>query len=84
MNIFLVIAAGLSLLAGILHSILGERLILKRMSSDDLPTTVGSGDFVFRVLRIFWHLVSVAWWGFAVLLWVLASHPDEKGIRERW
>ncbi len=31
--------------------------------------------FALRVLRLFWHLVSVAWWGFAALLVLLASMP---------
>jgi len=81
MNTLLLTAAGLVVAAGALHSILGERLILGRLSVDALPPLLGSPQFALRVLRLFWHLVSVAWWGIAVMLWVLASSPETQGAR---
>jgi hypothetical protein len=76
MNAYLVAAAGLSVVGGALHSVLGERLILSKLASATLPRVLGSTDLTLRVLRLFWHLVSVAWWGFAVLLVLLASMPS--------
>lgn len=77
MNAFLVAAAGVVTLGGVLHSLLGERLILSKLSTASLPKVVGSSDFTLQVLRLFWHLVSVAWWGFALLLVLLARMPGE-------
>ena len=73
MNTYLLVAAVISAVGGILHSILGERLLLSKLTTAGLPETVGSSVFALRVLRLFWHLVSVAWWGFSVLLVLLAS-----------
>lgn len=68
-------AAALSATGGVLHSILGERLILLRLAPEALPETLGSSAFTLQGLRLFWHLVSVAWWGFTALLVLLASMP---------
>ena len=75
MNAYLLAAAGLSAAGGVLHSVLGERLILSKLTAAGLPQVLGSSAFALRVLRLFWHLVSVAWWGFAGLLALLAVMP---------
>ena len=75
MNLYLAIAAVLSALGGVLHSVLGERLILSKLEIRKLPELLGSSEFLHRVLRLFWHLVTVAWWGLTVLLLLLASMP---------
>ena len=75
MNTYFLVAAGISAVSGVLHSILGERLIFSKLATAGLPETLGSSVFVLRVLRLFWHLVSVAWWGFTALLVLLASMP---------
>ena len=75
MNTYFLLAAGISAVGGALHSILGERLIFSKLAAAGLPETLGSPAFVLRVLRLFWHLVSVAWWGFTTLLVLLASMP---------
>ncbi len=85
MNTYLLVAAGLSAVGGVLHSFLGERLILSRLSTASLPETLGSSVFTLRVLRLFWHLVSVAWWGFTALLVLLASMPaSDENRRLIW
>lgn len=73
MNTYVAAAGLLSLLGAGLHSALGERLIFRSLSLDGLPAVAGSTLFTKRVLRFFWHMVSVAWLGFAVLLWRLAG-----------
>ncbi len=75
MNTYFALAAGLSALGGLLHSALGERLILSRLNAPDLPETLGSSGFTIQVLRLFWHLVTVAWWGLAALLLLHATMP---------
>jgi hypothetical protein len=68
-------AACILALVGIAHSYLGERYLLRRLSKHgDLPKVFRNSAFVFRVMRLAWHLTSVAWLGFAALL-VLMAHP---------
>lgn len=60
---------------GIAHSYLGERFILQRLfRRGDLPVILGGTEFTRNTLRFAWHLTTVAWWGFAVLL-VMLAHP---------
>ena len=82
MNIYLLLAAGLSSLGGVLHSILGERLFLSKLAPEKLPETFGSSVFTLQIVRLFWHLVSVAWWGFAAVLILIATMPtSDDGMR---
>ena len=76
MEIFLYLAAFLAGVIGIAHSYLGERYILIRLFRlDGLPKLFGSSEFTIRTLRFAWHLTTVAWWGFAVILILLAKGP---------
>lgn len=73
-ELWLQLAAWAIALTGVAHSYLGERFILIRLfKRDDLPQLFGSADFTKRTLRFAWHLTSVAWWGFAALLLLLAD-----------
>jgi hypothetical protein len=75
------LAATLSFLLGLAHSILGERFILIRLfRRDDLPRLFGGTEFTKRTLRFAWHLTTILWWGFAVLLWQLASVPATTSL----
>ena len=67
------IAAFLTFAVGVVHSILGERYILVRLfRRNDLPRLFGGTAFTIRTLRFAWHLTTVAWWGFAAILVLLA------------
>ncbi len=69
MNPYFLTAAALAFAVGILHSWLGERYILIRLfRRQNLPQLFGSDVFTKRTLRFAWHLTTLAWWGFAVLL----------------
>ena len=71
----LYLAALLLIVVGIAHSYLGERYILMRLfRREDLPKLFGSAEFTVRTLRFAWHLTTVAWWGFAAIL-ILLAHP---------
>ena len=73
MTALLYFAGFLSFAVGAAHSILGERYILIRLfRRNNLPELFGSSDFTIRTLRFAWHLTTVAWWGFAALLMLLA------------
>ena len=74
MDTLLYLAAFLATAVGIAHSYLGERYILIRLfRRDDLPKLFGSSEFTIRTLRFAWHVTTIAWWGFAVILIVLAN-----------
>lgn len=80
MEIYLYLAALLVIGIGIAHSYLGERYILVRLfRRKDLPKLFGSDDFTVRTLRLAWHLTTVAWWGFAAILILLANPPVNTG-----
>ena len=76
MNISLAVAASLSFIAGPLHSLLGEKLIFSRLQAEQLPGVGGNSLFTKQILRMFWHLVSLCWWGFAVVLVILSTLPE--------
>jgi hypothetical protein len=68
-------AAALLFAVGIAHSYLGERYILMRLfRREGLPALFGSSEFTTRTLRFAWHITSIAWWGLAGVL-ILLAHP---------
>lgn len=76
-------AASLAIFIGIVHSYLGERYILVRLfKRSNLPKLFGSDWLTKRVLRFAWHLTTVAWWGFAAILYIISGSNEniEKQI----
>ena len=70
----LIIGTILLLIIGLIHSYLGEKYLLIRLfRRKDLPKLLGSDWFTKRVLRSSWHLTTLAWWGFAAILYVLST-----------
>ena len=68
------LAAILMFLLGLAHSVLGERYILVRLfRREGLPKLFGGTAFTTRILRFAWHITTVLWWGFAALLWQVAT-----------
>ena len=77
----LTIAALLLVLTGIAHSYLGERYILIRLfKRDNLPQLFGGTDFTTGTLRFAWHLLTIAWWGVAALLFLASAQPLQPGM----
>jgi branched-subunit amino acid ABC-type transport system permease component len=74
MNSYLVIAAILAFLVGLVHSVLGERLIFRRLRQGCLVPTNGGSLLQERHVRILWaswHVLTVFGWCIAaVLLWL--------------
>lgn len=67
----------LLLLIGLAHSYLGERYILVRLfRRGNLPKLFGGEEFTKNTLRFAWHLTTVAWWGFAAILFHLAQSGE--------
>jgi hypothetical protein len=68
------VAALLVVVVGLAHSILGERYILVRLfRRTDLPRIFGSAEFTVQTIRFAWHITTVAWFGFAALLFTIAQ-----------
>jgi len=73
MNALLLLAAILASAVGLGHSVLGERYIIVRLlRRNDLPRLFGNSDFTARTLRFAWHLTTLAWWGLAAILFLMA------------
>jgi len=82
MNFYFVIAAALAFAVGLVHSWLGERYILMRLfRRPDIPHLFGSDEFTKRTLRFAWHITTVALFGAAALLLIVASFPLDASAR---
>jgi len=71
MNWYLVIAAALAFFVGLVHSVLGERLIFRRLRQGGLVPTNGGNLLDERHVRILWaswHIVTVFGWCIAYIL----------------
>lgn len=80
MDFVLYVAALLIVALGIAHSWLGERYILMRLfKRAEMPPLFGSAEFTRRTLRFAWHVTSIAWLGFAVIL--ISLTRDTPSIR---
>ena len=78
----LYIGSFLLVLIGVVHSFLGEKYILIRLfRKDNIPELLGSDWFTKRTLRFAWHLTTIAWWGFAAILFIFAS-PSQNIQKE--
>jgi len=74
----LYIGSFLAFFIGAVHSFLGEKYILIRLfRREDLPKLLGSDWFTKRVLRFAWHITTIAWWGFASIMYLL-TRPSEN------
>jgi len=68
-------AACILAFVGIAHSYLGERYLLGKLARrGDLSKVFRDPVYAFRIMPLAWHVTSVAWFGFAALL-VLIAHP---------
>jgi len=77
----LFVAGLLAFLLGLIHSILGEVLIFKRMRDGGIiPTNGGSllKESHVRILWASWHLVTVFGWAIGALLCWLSISSSEQ------
>jgi len=69
----LYLAAFMAVAVGFAHSYLGERHILMRLlRRHDLPKLFGDQTFTAHTLRFAWHVTTLAWWGFAAIIVLIA------------
>lgn len=80
MNAYLATAGVLVLVVGLVHSVLGEVLIFRRLRTHGvLPSHGGNviGAAHVRIIWASWHIVTVLGWLIgAVLLWLSARPTD--------
>lgn len=88
-NSYFVAAALMAFVIGLIHSILGERLVFQRMrTSGIIPVNGGAvlAESNVRILWASWHIVTVFGWCLAVALWWLAdpsnAHLASSGISQ--
>ena len=84
MQTALTAAAVLSVVTGLVHSVLGERLIFRHLRRGTLVPQLSAPPLRARNIRIIWaswHLASVFGWALAAVLFGLAQSP-EAPIRE--
>ena len=78
MSIPLLAAGILSAVLGVLHSLLGERLLLGPIfRRGDLPKLLGSTDFARRTLRFAWHLTTVLLLAIGAVITAFSLSPLE-------
>ena len=78
MNIYLVAAAALAFIVGLVHSVLGEVMVFSRMRQGRIVPTNGGSVLEQRHVRILWaswHVLTAFGWSFAAMLLLLASEP---------
>ena len=88
-NWLLVAAAALAFVVGLVHSLLGERLIFRRMRvGGAIPTNGGTvlREAHVRILWASWHVLTVFGWCIAaLLLWLSHAPPQQRALtRLRW
>lgn len=86
MNPYLVAAAGLALVVGLVHSWLGERWVFSRMRQGGWLPTRGGGvlrEAHVRILWASWHGLTVLGWALAAVLLLLAVQPATSALQTR-
>jgi hypothetical protein len=81
-NWYFAAAGALTFAIGFVHSLLGERLVFRRMRTAGLIPTNGGEVLLERHVRIVWaswHLVTAMGWGLAAVLFWLAQ-PSQGGL----
>lgn len=84
MQIYLLCAAVLLIVIGVVHSVLGEILIFRHLRTHGLVPTMSAPPLKQRNVRIIWaswHALSVLGWAFAAVLLRLAIPSNEQTIQ---
>ena len=69
MNISMMIAGVLTVILGLMHSVLGEKLLLGPLfRQTEMPKLLGSSLFARRTLRMAWHLTTILLLGIGAII----------------
>ena len=76
-------AAVILVLLGLVHSVLGERMLVSRLlKRDNLPKMLGSDVFTKHTIRYCWHLTSLLAFGMAwMLVQISEGDPVQALVR---
>ena len=77
-------AAALAVLIGVVHSVLGEVLIFRKLRFGSIVPALGAPPLSERHIRILWatwHVVTIFGFAFAAILFRLGSDTDATSIR---
>jgi hypothetical protein len=83
MNHYLATAAVLATVVGVVHSVLGERLVFSRMRLGQFVPTNGGNvlrEPHVRIVWASWHALTALGWAMAAVLLLLASEPVLTGL----
>lgn len=81
MELYLLVAGVLSFALGLIHSVMGEVLIFRRMRNGHIIPTNGHPILKERHVRILWaswHLVTVFGWGLGTILLRYSLYGSEQ------
>ncbi len=80
MNLYLFAASlGITIVA-LIHSFLGEKLIVKPILKLNLPKILGSELLTKQTVRFAWHLTTLAAFGFAAILFFYSLNPIASDV----
>lgn len=82
MNSLLLAASLLLCTIGLVHSVLGERLVFRRLRRGTIVPAHGGDVLLERHVRILWatwHAVTVMAWGLGLVLLQVARSPEGDG-----
>jgi hypothetical protein len=84
MNSYLLAASLLTVVLGLIHSILGEIMLMSPMSDlEEFPAILKSRELAKRTIHVTWHLASILGWGFAAVLGLYSTEEplsDDRRI----
>jgi hypothetical protein len=84
-NTTFIAAAALAFVVGLVHSILGETMIFRRMRKPERVIPTDGGEILpgsnVRILWASWHVLTVLGWGMAAIL-VRLAQPVSHGVSE--
>ena len=82
MNVPLIFAGGLALLAAAVHGVGGETLVVRKLSPSTLPTTrFGGGRMTKAMIHVSWHVATVAFLTVGCALLISGSVLDGETSR---
>lgn len=83
MNAYFIAAAALASIVGLVHSVLGEIMIFRRMRKPGRAVPTDGGAILtgpnVRILWASWHVLTVFGWGMAAIL-IRQAQPVARGL----
>lgn len=80
MNLPLLAAGALSLMAASIHGVVGDRIV-RRIDAGALPSNPFDGISTMLLIRVSWHLVTIAFVVLGVALVVVGIEPEIEGAK---